>query len=126
MKKSRVNAETISVIRRRGNSSADVPKTRTCTKCGNEYPLMPKYWRRSGGKFYKRCKTCMANAIKDHYRKWHLEDEEERGSTGVKCILWSTYCGRCEIKDLVGDCWRINEDDFIPETYPVKLRDNEI
>lgn len=115
-------------LKRKDDDTATKPGavTKKCPVCKRVLPWTAEYFRRdkrTKSGFDYRCKICAANAIKNHYRIWKPEDVEERGSTGVKCLLWSEYCGRCEIKDLTTECWRVDEND--PETHPVRLRDNE-
>ena len=34
---------------------------KTCTKCGEEKPATPEFWRRDRGTFQARCKECLKN-----------------------------------------------------------------
>lgn len=88
--------------------------------------MTPKHWRRyhsSPDGFMLHCKECTVKSIKNHYRKWYMRDVLERGQVGVKCLLWSEYCGVCPCpsETELEQCWRLEDSGPEYEDYPVTL-----
>jgi len=98
--------------------------SRKCRKCGKRKPLTAEYFRRdrNAPKNYQvRCKICSSEAIKSHYRSWTKADIDERGETGVRCILYSSeICQVCPCPSIteLEKCVRLTETSPEYDDYP--------
>jgi predicted nucleic acid-binding Zn ribbon protein len=63
----------------------DVTEFRTCSVCGESFPLTEEYFREREWGFLRQCKTCERKYQKDHYKK----HRGERRAKGHPC----RHCG---------------------------------
>lgn len=80
---------------------------KTCTRCGDDFPMTSEYFRRDGSSkdgFSRYCKVCAKDMAKDPNKSHYDRTVEIKGVLGWRCPLWSEKCGECRI---VNDCWRL-------------------